>query len=176
MAEEQGLTHTADPVRHEAHAHDVKVLGRLLAAAQDSETRFEQAAQDAESDGRRRLFESLCEERGRMVRDLRATVVALGGPADGDGGSILTKARRAMTDIGHALLGDETHAADVADDGEQALARRLDEALADPELSDMARAAVRRARAMLGEDREDLHALRLSLDSRRDAASPLFPA
>ena len=175
MAEEQGLTGAADPIRHKTHTHDVKVLSRLLAAAQDSESGFDQAARGSESDGRRRLFESLAEERGRVVRDLRATVVALGGSTDGDGGSILAKARRAVTDIGHALLGEESLATDVADDGEEALIHRLDEALGDPELSDTARAAVRRARAVLGESREDVHALRLSLDSRRDAASPMFP-
>ena len=174
MAEEQGLTGAADSIRQDTHAHDVKVLGRILAATRDSRNRFEQAARDSESDGRRRLFESLAEERGRAVRDLRATLAAMGGSPDGDGGSILSKARRAVTDIGHALLGDESLTADAADDGEQALIRRLEEALADPTLSDTARAAVRRARAVVGEDREDLHALRLNLDSRRDAASPLF--
>jgi uncharacterized protein (TIGR02284 family) len=180
MADDHGLTHDATTHRAVTDAHDVRVLGDLQAAISDSAATLETAAHDSDGEARMRLFATLAEERARTARDLRATIMALGGSAvDTDGGSILAKARRAVADIGHALLGDEAGkavgAVDLADDGETALIRRLDAALDDPELSDVARAAVRRARAAVAGDHEDLHALRQSLDSRRDIGSPLFP-
>lgn len=174
MAEEQGLTGATGFVRHESRAHDVDVLGRILSAMRDSEARFDQAARDSEGDARRRLFESLADERDRVVRDLQSTLAAMGG--SGDGGSILSKARRAVNDIGHALLGEEGRARDADDDVERALILCLEEALGDPELSDMARAAVRRARAAVGEDREDLQALKPGQGRDPDPASRLFLA
>jgi uncharacterized protein (TIGR02284 family) len=176
MADDHGLTHDATTHRAVTDAHDVRVLGDLQAAISDSAATLETAAHDSDGEARMRLFATLAEERARTARDLRATIMALGGSAvDTDGGSILAKARRAVADISHALLGDEAGAVDLADDGETALIRRLDAALDDPELSDVARAAVRRARAAVAGDHEDLHALRQSLDSRRDIGSPLFP-
>lgn len=175
MADDHGVTHRM------TNAHDLRALADLQVAVGDSGARLERAAQDSESDGRRRLFQALAEERARIGRDLGATLKSLGGapttttPPHGEGGSILAKARRAVSDIGHALLGETAETIDAADDGETALIRRLDAALGDPQLSDVARAAVRRARAAVAGDRDDLHALRESLDNRRDAASPLFP-
>lgn len=169
MAEDHGLT------RRPTDAHDIRVLNDLQAALHDSAASLELAARDSESDPRSRLFATLAEERARLARDLKTVVLSLGGSPADDGGSILSKARRAVSDIGHALLRDESRDLDAADDSETALLRRLDAALDDPDLSDVARAAVRRARAAVGGEADDIHGLRESLDSRRDAESPLFP-
>lgn len=157
-----------------ANKHDIHVLNSLLAATADSADRLERVTQESESEGHRNLFSGLADERRDMARSLETAIVGLGGHPDA-GGSILAKAQRAVMDARHALLGDEAGLAHAADDGEAALDRKYEAALADPKLAATTREVIRRVHARLNVEREEVHDLRRSLDSRRDADSPLFP-
>lgn len=169
-----GQTPEAAADRH-ANRHDIHVLNGLLAATLDSAERLTRITDDSESEDHRNLFSGLADERREIARVLETAIVDLGGQPDA-GGSILAKAQRAVMDVRHALLGDEAGLADAADDGEAALDRRFEAALADPRLAATTREVIRRAHAALHAEREDIHDLRRSLDSRRDADSPLFPS
>lgn len=158
-----------------ANRHDIHVLNGLLAATLDSAERLARITDDSESEGHRNLFSGLADERRETARRLEAAIVDLGGQPD-TGGSILAKAQKAVMDVRHALLGDEAALGDAADDGEAALDRRFEVALADPKLAATTREIIRRAHADLHAESKDIHGLRRSLDSRRDADSPLFPS
>lgn len=158
-----------------ANKHDIHVLNTLLSATADSADRLARVTSDSDSEGHRDLFSSLAEERREMVQTLETAIISLGGHPDA-GGSILAKAQRAVMDARHALLGDEAGLAHAADDGEAALDRKYEAALADPKLAATTREVIRRLHAVLHVEREDVHDLRRSLDSRRDADSPLFPS
>lgn len=156
-----------------ANKHDIHVLNTLLSATADSADRLARVTSDSE--GHRDLFSSLADERREMVRTLETAIISLGGHPDA-GGSILAKAQRAVMDARHALLGDEAGLAHAADDGEAALDRNYEAALADPKLAATTREVIRRLHATLHVERKEVHELRRSLDSRRDADLPLFPS
>lgn len=165
----------AEPAASRANKHDIHVLNGLLSATLDSADRLARVTDDSDSEGHRTLFSGLADERREMARALETAVVGLGGHPD-TGGSILAKTQRAVMDMRHALLGDEAGLAHAADDGEAALDRKYETALADPKLAATTREVIRRVHARLHVEREDVHDLRRSLDSRRDADSPLFPS
>lgn len=168
-------TRSSEPAASRGNRHDIHVLNSLLSATLDSADRLARVTEDSESEGHRNLFLGLADERRVMAQALETAISDLGGHPDA-GGSILAKTQRAVMDMRHALLGDEVGLAHAADDGEAALDRKYEAALEDPKLAATTRELVRRLHARLHVERGDVHDLRRSLDSRRDADSSLFPS
>jgi uncharacterized protein (TIGR02284 family) len=154
--------------------HDIHVLNTLIGATLDSAERLDQIAGDSESSGHDALFSALAAERRDMARALSETVTALGGQPD-TSGSILAKAQRAVMDMSHALMGNEAGLVDSADQGETALDRKFEAAIADERLSATTRETLRRAHAAIHREAGEVHGLRRSVDGQRDASGSLFP-
>ncbi|MBX3476814.1 MAG: PA2169 family four-helix-bundle protein [Brevundimonas sp.] len=132
----------SDPNRH-----DIRVLNDLSQALLDSGNGYGAAAAQARRAEERVLFQRRGRDRAAAAADLQVALRGLGGEPRSDG-SVLAKAQRAFTDIGHALLGGEPMAAAV-EAAEEALGDRFDHALADDALSATTRETIRRARASL---------------------------
>jgi len=156
--------------------HDIHVLNTLLGATLDSAGRLDQIAGESTGPGAGRgsLFAALAEERRQIARTLSDSVTALGGQPD-VGDSILAKAQRAVLDVRHALMPGEAGLVDAADRGEAALDRRFEAALADERISATTRETLRRAHALIHRETAEVHDLRRSVDSQRDASSGLYP-
>ena len=154
--------------------HDISVLNSLIEATLDSAERLEQIAGDEQAASHGSLFTSLADERRDIARVLSESVTALGGQPN-TSGSILAKARRAVKDMSHALMGNEAGLVDTADQGEAALDKKFEAAIADERLSATTRETVRRAHAAIHKEASDLHDLRRSVDGQRDASSTLYP-
>lgn len=154
--------------------HDIHVLNSLIEATLDSAERLDQTAGDSGSPGHGSLFVSLAEERRDIARVLSESVTALGGQPN-TSGSILAKAQRAVKDMSHALMGNEAGLVDTADQGEAALDKKFETAIADERLSATTRETVRRAHAAIHREASDLHDLRRSVDGQQDASGSLFP-
>ena len=154
--------------------HDIHVLNSLIESTLDSAERLEQTVGDSDASGHGAVFSSLAEERRDIARVLSESVTALGGQPN-TSGSILAKAQRAVKDMSHALMGNEAGLVDTADQGEAALDKKFETAIADERLSATPRETVRRAHAAIHKEASDLHDLRRSVDGQRDASSSLFP-
>ncbi|CAN5264279.1 hypothetical protein BH10PSE2_BH10PSE2_15200 [soil metagenome] len=153
--------------------HDIHVLNDLITATLDSAERLERVAADSETTGHASLFTALAAERRDMVVSMQDLVTQLGGQNDASG-SILAKAQRAVMDMSHALLG-EAGVVGAADQGEKALDRKFEAALADDKLAATTRETLRRAHAIIHKETADVHGLTRSLEGQRDAGSSLFP-
>ncbi|MGH7026514.1 PA2169 family four-helix-bundle protein [Brevundimonas sp.] len=156
------------------NSHDIEVLNHLAEGLIDSADGYAEAAAETEDARYRALFQRRSEERRRSASELQATVRGLGGHAE-DEGSILAKAQRAFMDIKHALLRDEASVVGSVESGETHLQARFDHALADEALSATTRETIRRAYAAVRTSRDEMHALRRSLEGQRDADNPLHP-
>lgn len=153
----------SDPNRH-----DIRVLNDLNQALMDSANGYGAAAAQARRPEDRVLFQRRGRDRATAAADLQVALRGLGGEPQSEG-SVLAKAQRAFTDIGHALLGGEPTATAI-EAAEQALGDRFDRALADDALSATTRETIRRARASLGQiSRTDDHIVGSKYESR------LFP-
>jgi len=156
------------------NTHDIRILNGLLAATAANADGYHEAAEASGDAGHRSLFQSREFERRRIAGTLQAAVTGMGGEPDA-GGSILAKAQRAVLDIKHALMPDETSVLGEVESGETALLARFDRALEDAGLSATTRETIRRARAETARGHEDISALKQSLQGQRDADSSLYP-
>lgn len=155
--------------------HDIHVLNDLIAATLDSAERLDHVSDDSESTGHGSLFDTLAAERREMAQLMSDHVVMLGGQPAQAGGSILAKAQRAVMDMSHALFRDEAGLVGSADNGEAALDKRFEQALADDRLSATTRETIRRVHASIHREKTEVHDLRRSLEGQKDAGSELFP-
>ena len=157
-----------------ANRHDIHVLNGLIQTAIDSADGYREASIEADDPGHRDLFGRRSFERRQVAEELQTTVQTMGGdPAAG--GSLIAKAQRAFADVKHALMRDDASMVVAVDSAEEAVRARFEQALADSRISATTRETIRRAFARVSMGRDDLHDLRHSLESQRDASNPLFP-
>ena len=128
------------------NTHDIRLLNGLLAATLGNADGYREVAGASENPGHRALFQARERDRRDVADQLRAAVTAMGGEPD-PGGSFLAKAQRAVLDIKHALMPDETSVLGEVESGETALLARFDRGLEDTGVSATTRETIRRARA-----------------------------
>lgn len=156
------------------NAHDLHVLNGLFGAAADAARLYDIAAAETDDFDHRDLYLRRAAERGRLA-DALARAIRARGARPGQEGSILAKARQALHDMRHALIGDEIAAVGSVQGGEDHLRACIDRALADPDLSEEARAVIRAAHGDVAAAEEDAAELRRRLQSRRDAEPRIYP-
>lgn len=154
--------------------HDIQVLNGLIQTTIDSADGYREAATGSEDPGHRDLFGRRSFERRRVADELQSTVRALGGDPDLDG-SLIAKARRAFTDVKHALLHDELTMVDAVETAEDAVRARFEKALEDSHISATTRETIRRAWEQVREGHDQMRDLKHSLEGQRDASGRLFP-
>lgn len=126
--------------------HDIKVLNSLITTTIDSALGFERSAEDAKAGTFAAMFRDFAGERRRVVGDLQNIVRSLGGTPEDDG-SLKADLHRRWVDLRAALSGDGGDRAIIAEveRGEDYLKGKYDAALADTELSQIARDAISNA-------------------------------
>jgi uncharacterized protein (TIGR02284 family) len=157
-----------------ANRHDIQVLNGLIRTTIDSADGYHEAAGETDHAGYRDLFERRSFERRRIADDLQSTVRALGGRPDTEG-SLLTKARRALMDIRHALIRDEAGAVGLVETAEETVRSRFERALEDSDISATTRETIRRAWTAVEPGHAEVTGLKQSLEGQRDASNRLFP-
>jgi uncharacterized protein (TIGR02284 family) len=126
--------------------HDTKVLNSLITTTIDSALGFERSAEDAKAGNFVAMFRDFAGQRRGVVAELQQTVRALGGTPEDDG-SLKADLHRRWVDLRAAIGGDGGDRAIImeVERGEDYLKGKYDEALADTELSETAREAIRTA-------------------------------
>ncbi|WP_332654841.1 PA2169 family four-helix-bundle protein [Brevundimonas sp.] len=157
-----------------ANHHDIHVLNGLIQTAIDSADGYRLASGETDDPGHRDLFGRRSFERRQVAEELQSTVRALGGDPAAEG-SILAKAQRAFADVKHALMRDETGLVGAVEIAEDAVRTRFEKALEDSRISATTRETIRRAYSRVSGGRDEVHELRHSLESRRDAGNSLYP-
>ena len=109
-----------------------------------------------------------------VVDDLSAAVRGMGGDPEAEG-SILAKAHRAFLDVKHALLRNDDSVVGSIENGEGYIAQKFERALHDGQISATTRETVRRNYEAVKAGHDQMHALKHSLQSQRDASNPLYP-
>jgi uncharacterized protein (TIGR02284 family) len=125
---------------------DIDTINSLITTTIDSADGFERAAEDAKAGSFVTMFRTFSAERRRVVIELQAAVSRLGGTPNDDG-SLKAGLHRRWVDLRAALSGGGGDKAVVAEveRGEDYIKGKYDEALADTELSETAREAIRTA-------------------------------
>lgn len=154
--------------------HDIKVLNSLIETTLDSADGYREAAAETDDPHYRTLFERRSFERRQVADDLSAAVRGMGGDPEAEG-SILAKAHRAFLDIKHALLRNDDSVVGSIESGEGFITQKFERALHDAHISATTRETVRRNYETVKAGHDQMHELKHSLQSQRDASSPLYP-
>jgi uncharacterized protein (TIGR02284 family) len=146
--------------------HDTKVLNSLITTTIDSALGFERSAEDAKAGTFVTMFRDFSAERRRVVIELQRVVSLLGGTPNDDG-SLKADLHRRWVDLRAALSGDGGDRAVImeVERGEDYLKGKYDEALADTELSETAREAIRTAYQSVRAGHDTASALKHRLES-----------
>lgn len=133
-------------------SHEIFVLNGLVEATIDSLDGYTEAAKDARNHLRDRFLKR-ASERLRVLQELQAQVLALGGePADD--GTVLASAHRIFMHLRSLMKDDDKVIVEEVDRAERHVAAQFEAALADKELSVTSREIIQRsyARMRLGLD------------------------
>lgn len=129
-------------VNSDSNDGDVTVLNTLIATLLDSVEGYHKSAQDVANPQFRALFNDRAQERQRVVTDLQAAVVQLGGKPDDDA-TVLGAIHRVFVDLKSAVTGkDDKAIINEVERGEDYLKGKFETATKHADLSAVARAAV----------------------------------
>lgn len=142
---------------------DVTVLNTLIATLLDSVDGYQKSAGDIDSQALADKFNSRARERQSAVAKLQAAVATAGGKPE-DAGTLLGGAHRAFLNLKEAVMGrdDKVIVAEI-ESGEDYLKGKFKTALAETELSVVARAAVEEAWESVKAGHDEMSALKHSM-------------
>lgn len=144
--------------------HDIKTLNGLLVVTIDSVEGYREAAKEAGSSQYTEMFQRRATERDAIVRDLRATVLALGGKPE-DIGTMLASVQRKFVDLRSLMgKGDDKAIIDYVERGEDRVKAKYESALEDKELSPNALADVQRSYLSVRSGHDEISNLKHSLE------------
>jgi uncharacterized protein (TIGR02284 family) len=125
--------------------HDIHVLNSLIKTTLDSRKGFQDAAEDAESTHFASFFSDFAQRRAEAAAVMQEEVRALGGNPEDDS-SFLGAAHRTFLSLKEMFVSrDDKAIVDEVERGEDYIKEKFQEALADNDLGDAARAAIMRA-------------------------------
>lgn len=108
----------------------VDTLNDLIRIVEDSHEGYRQAAESAEDEDLKALFNDLAAQRGAIVREIQRLVAEQGGAPD-MGGTMLGGAHRFFLELKSAVLGhDRATIIQEVERGESECLRRYEEAMA----------------------------------------------
>jgi uncharacterized protein (TIGR02284 family) len=146
--------------------HDIKTLNDLLVATIDSVEGYREAAKETESSHYADMFQRRATERDAIIRDLHATVLALGGKPD-DVGTVLAAMQRKFVDLkGSMGKVDDKAIVDYVEDLEDRTKAKFEDALEDTELSPGVQADVQRGLISVRNGHDEISGLKHSLEQR----------
>jgi uncharacterized protein (TIGR02284 family) len=146
--------------------HDIKTLNDLLVNIVDSVDGYRQAAKETGSSQYAEMFERRAMERDAIIRDLKATVLVLGGQPD-DVGTVLASAKRKFVNLKGAMgKVDDKAIIDYVENLEDRVKAKYENALEDKELSPNVQADVQRGYLSVRSGHDEISHLKHSLEYR----------
>ncbi|HWW65801.1 MAG TPA: PA2169 family four-helix-bundle protein [Sphingomonadaceae bacterium] len=142
--------------------HDISVLNGLIATTLDSAAGYAEAAKDADNTRYIQLFRTRAEERSSVASKLQSEVVRLGGQPE-DEGTTLASMHRMFTNLRNSIAGGDTAVVDEVERGEDHIKHKFEDALADEDLSTMARNVVEQAFVSVKSGHDQMRDLKHSL-------------
>ncbi|GGE01466.1 hypothetical protein GCM10011529_04750 [Polymorphobacter glacialis] len=139
---------------------DISTLNGLIATTIDSADGYEQAATEADDADLAALFRRFGSERRRVVGDLRAQVVALGGEPEDDG-TLFAGAHRAFLKLKSAFGNSRKAVIDEVEAGEDVIKARYENAMK-ADLGAQTRAAIDKAYVSVREGHDTFSAMKHS--------------
>ena len=112
----------------------ISILNDVLETLVDSRDGYEKAAEVADRDTFKQFFSRRAASRNAMVAKTQAEIRHLGGEPV-DEGTILAKAHRMFLSISAAVQDNDEAAIEAVDDGEEHLRNKVNDAIANDELS-----------------------------------------
>ena len=144
----------------EADPHVIEVLNGLLTGAYDSADGFRKAAGLARNPEFQTLFAERAKARDGLAGEIEAEVRAFGG-APAQEGSLLAGAHRAFTQVRDLIAqGSDRAVVEEVARGEAFIQLKFDEAVADAQLPQQARAMAERASQALKAEHAEIVGLR----------------
>lgn len=126
-------------------SQDIATLNSLIATTIDSINGYQESADAVESAQFRELFQQLGRDRQQVLPKLQAEVARLGGNPEDDG-TTLAAAHRAFVDLKSAITGrDDKAVINEVERGEDHIKEKFETAMADTQVSEQTRAAIREA-------------------------------
>jgi uncharacterized protein (TIGR02284 family) len=146
--------------------HDIKTLNDLLVSVVDSVEGYREAEKETGSTQYAELFQRRASERDTIVRDLKATVLALGGKPD-DVGTMMASVKRKFVDLKGAVgKVDDKAIIDYVENLEGRVKAKYENALEDKDLSPSVQADVQRGYMSVRSGHDEMSKLKHSLEHR----------
>ena len=150
---------------------NVTILNSLIATTLDSADGYRKAAEKANSERYRSMFNDFAAERETIVHDLQAEVRAIGGEPEDDG-TILALAHRAFLSLRDAVTGnDDTAIVNEVERGEDHIKAKYDAVLKDGKLTGTSDAVVLKAYKSVKEGHDRMSQLKHNLAAEDNLAT-----
>lgn len=146
-----------------AHTKDVSVLNTLIATLVDSIDGYQKSAADIDNNALADKFNARARERQSTVTRLQAAVASAGGKPE-DEGTLLGGAHRVFQSLKETVMSrDDKAIVGEIERGEDYLKAKFETALADAELSPVARMAADEAWQSVKAGHDEMSALKHSM-------------
>ena len=148
-------------------SQDITALNSLIATTIDSINGYQESADAVENPQFRELFQQLGRDRQQVLPKLQAEVARLGGNPEDDG-TTLAAAHRAFVDLKSAITGrDDKAVINEVERGEDHIKEKFEAAIADTEVSEQTRAAIREAYTSVRQGHDRVRDLKHALEGTR---------
>jgi uncharacterized protein (TIGR02284 family) len=148
-------------------SQDIATLNSLIATTIDSINGYQESADAVENPQFRELFQQLGRDRQQVLPKLQAEVARLGGNPEDDG-TALAAAHRTFVDLKAAITGrDDKAVINEVERGEDHIKEKFETAIADPNVSEQTRMAIREAYTSVRTGHDRVRDLKHALEGAR---------
>jgi uncharacterized protein (TIGR02284 family) len=148
-------------------SQDITTLNSLIATTIDSINGYQESADAVENPQFRELFQQLGRDRQQVLPKLQAEVARLGGNPEDDG-TALAAAHRTFVDLKAAITGrDDKAVINEVERGEDHIKEKFETAIADTNVSEQTRMAIREAYTSVRQGHDRVRDLKHALEGAR---------
>lgn len=148
-------------------SQDITTLNSLIATTIDSINGYQESADAVENPQFRELFQQLGRDRQQVLPKLQAEVARLGGNPEDDG-TTLAAAHRVFVDLKSAITGrDDKAVINEVERGEDHIKEKFETAMADTNVSEQTRTAIREAYTSVRQGHDRVRDLKHALEGAR---------